>query len=139
MNERRCVFEKALLTRRFGCQKLTTTNIGEREAVGCSDGSAQQQCRRLLEHMRRNAAFVLKRTGMPGPFPHAHEIRVQCGGLLGLKQLICGESESDSLADIHALVRRTAAEYEDLDALPYRTLVRSIARYQGRRPRRRRP
>lgn len=139
VNERRCAFEKALLTRLFGCEKLIKANIAEREAVGCSDGSAQQRCQRLLERMQRSAAFVFKRTEMAGPLPHAQEIRVQCGGLLGLQQLIQGESQSSGVADIHDLVRRAAAEYEGLDALPYGTLARSITSYQGRRPRRRRP
>ncbi len=48
VNDRRCVFEKAALTRMFACEKLIRMNIAEREAAGCSNGAAQNQCSECL-------------------------------------------------------------------------------------------
>lgn len=136
VNQLRCVFEKALLTRRFHCEKLQKINIAEREAVGCSDPVAQQQCDRLLGLLRKNAAFTLKLTHVNGPLPHAKEIRVQCGGILGLQQVLSPATLTPSpLINIFQCIQQAQAEFHDLQQLPYQQITQAIAHFEGRRRR----
>lgn len=137
VNDRRCVFEKAALTRMFACEKLVRMNIAEREAAGCSNAAAQIQCDVLLERLRRSAAFSLKLTHVSGPLPHAKELKVQCGGLLGLQSSVDSKSEARGVVNIFALIEAAKTAYGDLESLPFQEIVKSVTAFQGRRPRRR--
>lgn len=136
VNALRCVFEKAVLTRRFACEKLVRINIAEREAAGCTDPAAQRQCSEVLEQLRGAAAFALKLTHVSGPLPHAREIKVQCGGLLGLQETVSAATTGDSVPNIFALIIAARNEYGGLNRLPLQQIVQSVTRYQGRRKRR---
>lgn len=139
VNDLRCAFEKAILTRRFGCEHLVKINIAEREAAGCRHFPAQQQCLQLLERMREKAAFALHLTQVQGPLPHAKEMRVQCGGLLGLQRAQSGETAPDTAAgvdNIAGLIRSAIHTHQTLDAFPFQDIVRGITIFEGRRRRR---
>jgi len=138
VNDLRCVFEKAVLTRQFACRNLVRMNIAEREAAGCAQPTAQCRCGELLERTRRSAAFALRLTHVSGPLPHAKELKVQCGGLLGLQSCLVAEPpEPPGVADIYGLVDQARHEYGGLDHLPYQEMIKSVVHFEGRRPRRR--
>ncbi|MBT8420466.1 MAG: hypothetical protein KJO08_06350, partial [Gammaproteobacteria bacterium] len=79
-----CSFRKAMLARQCGCRHQVQLHIAEREAVGCRIPSAHEDCRKLLDLLRRNARFTLKLMEPSDvPLPHGKEIKVQVGGLRG--------------------------------------------------------
>lgn len=134
VNTTRCAFEKAVLTRRFGCSKLAKINIGDREAASCTDPEAQQDCMALLDLLRTNAAFVLKITHVSGSLPHAKEIRVQCGGLKGLTAAMYHPDDLGSgVRDIYGLIKDAHQLFGDLEQLPFPEIIRSISLFQGRK------
>lgn len=128
-----CPFEKAILSRCADCALAKKLNIAEREAVACSTASASESCLELHELMRRNALFALKLSQQPAALPHAKEIRIQCGGLLGLARLTAPEVSRND--DIHALVAHLQAQYESFAALPWSEVVKEISAFEGRRRR----
>lgn len=134
VNAQRCVFEKASLTRMYQCENHVKINIGEREAAGCADENARQQCQALLQNLRRNAAFSLKLTSISGKsaLPHAKELKVQCGGLNGL-QLLTDNTAGMGISNIHGTVIQAINEFGSIDSLPYERIVQSISQFQGRR------
>lgn len=133
VNPQRCCFEKTLLARRAECHLAQRLNIGEREGVACSKSTAQQRCCRLLELLRHKAIFSLGLTRLDGPLPHAKEVKVQTGGLLGLQQLLNPDAESVGMIDdIDQLLEHATATHPDLDTLPYETLARTIVKFEGR-------
>lgn len=137
VNQRRCIFEKAILTRRFGCCKLVKINIADREAAACSDGLSQSTCQDLLNLLRKNATFAIHTTGSHQPLPHAKEIKVQCGGLTGLAYTLHPDDELPSgVADIHACIEQAKNTFGDLDNFPYADIVKVISHYEGRKKRR---
>jgi hypothetical protein len=139
VNDQRCVFEKAVLTRMFACEKLIKVNIAEREAAGCTDRATQQQCGNLLELLRGNAAFALKLTHVSGPLPHAKELKVQCGGLTGLREIVApAEAGQAGVQNIHGLIQAAKAQFGNLADLPYREIIKSVSMFEGRRKRRHR-
>jgi hypothetical protein len=97
--------------------------------------------------LRQKSAFALKLTQVEAPLPHSQEMKVECGGLLGVQRAVAPETvpaikgldaETQGLApvaDVHNLVRAAVAASSDLSDLPYSTIVQSIVAYRIRRRR----
>ncbi len=136
VNEQRCVFEKAINARRCTCSLSQRFNLADREGVSCSSATGANRCKHLLELLRNNASFALQMTSVPGPLPHAKEVKVQIGGMLGLQKLLHPAlSEKESVYDINGLAETALQQYRSLDELPYSEIVKSIVTFEGR-PRR---
>jgi len=134
INERRCVFEKAVTSRRCFCEKSVRFNLADREGVSCKSASGNAVCAELLAKLRHNARFSLHLTRTDTPLPHAKEIRVQLGGLLGLQALMHPELSANSqVANVIGLTDSAIQRYGRLDALPYDVIVQAIVTFQGRK------
>ncbi|MDY6991229.1 MAG: hypothetical protein SVR94_01310 [Pseudomonadota bacterium] len=136
LNQTPCAFEKAILSGRCHCAYCQRLNIAEREAVMCQAQAAAVPCAALLAQLRQNATFALKLTHLEGPLPHAKEMKVQCGGLLGLQAVLFPEKAAEQVDNIHALIQHAIQVFGDLEHLPYQTIVQSIHHYQVRSSRR---
>lgn len=134
VNERRCVFEKALNSRVCACECAQRFNLADREGVACRALAAQAQCQSLLDKFRETARFALHLKQVTGPLPHASEIKVQNGGLLGL-QTVLTSIASTPVANVHGLVSEAIKKYGDLDGLPYGRIVQSMVHFEMRRRR----
>lgn len=137
VNELRCVYEKAINSRRCTCSASHRFNLADREGVSCQSKPGQQRCKTILELMRKNASFALKLPETDGtPLPHAKEIKVQVGGLLGLQALLFKEKEgTDKVEDINHILRTTLEQYDEFSRLPFTEIVKSITNFQGRQRR----
>jgi hypothetical protein len=133
LRELPCAFEKAVLGRQCDCSQLERFNLGEREGVACGAWTAQQNCVTLLRLLRQNARFSLGATQLPGPLPHAGELKVQAGGLRGLQALAAPDAPADRVPDVHALVSALRARYGSLEQVPFERVVRAIAAFEVRR------
>ncbi len=133
INERRCVFEKTINSRRSTCSKSLRFQLADREGVTCRSAAGNALCTELLERMRSNARFALHVTHADNPLPHAREIRVQTGGLLGLQALVHPElRDSNSVEDIITLIDAALERYSSLEALPFDIIVQGIVTFAGR-------
>lgn len=138
---RPCVFEQALLAGACACSLAARRNIAEREAVACDSSPAHRECAQLYALLLQKSAFALKLTHVELPLPHARQMKVECGGLLGVQQAAAGAGdmpvlqEPASVADVRRLVRNCAEKFGDLANLPYSAIVQSVVAYQTRRRR----
>ena len=132
VNQRRCVFEKTIISRRADCEFARRFCIAEREGVACAHGDAHDRCQALLDSMRRNALFALRLTQLADQLPHGKEIKVQAGGLMGLHQLLA-DDPPESIDDINGLVERAAERFGAIQSLPYDEIVRYIVHFEPRR------
>lgn len=128
-----CPFEKAILSQCAGCDRARRFNIAEREAVACVAPVARENCLTLHGLLHQNAAFAMHLAHPDQPLPHAKEMKIQCGGLLGVQQLF--QSDATVAANIHGLVADIQARYGSMEALPYQEVAKAIAAYEGRRRR----
>jgi len=136
VNERRCIFEKSILSRRSTCRYATRFYLADREGIACNAAPAHQRCSRLICLLREKAKFALKITAIDRELPHAREIKVQTGGLLGLQHLLHPDLESANVLDVAALVSLGERTFSALEQFPYREIVKSIVAFEGRpRPR----
>ena len=127
-----CVFEKALLCQAAACEAAQRLSLAEREMVACREPLARTACGQLLTLLRANSAFALKIRDAQRILPHAMMMKVQCGGLVGLKDLLDPEAHAP---DVMKLVRLAQAEFGALDQLPFSRIVQGVAHWQIRRRR----
>ena len=133
VNQRRCVFEKAVNSRRCNCNKCQRFNLADREGVACKTATGNALCAELLNTMRTKARFALHLTHADTALPHTKEIKVQTGGLLGLQVLLHPEfTESTQVENIIGLLDGAVQHYGRIGDLPFDLIVQSIVRFQGR-------
>lgn len=135
LNPLPCVFEKAILRACCHCGLARRLNLAEREAVACGEADAQHICRTVLDALHEKSVFTVQAPGETGPLPHGKEIRIQCGGLMGLRQAMGASAEGSDAADVVGLLRSAMARYGDREALPYQEIVRAISAFRNRTPR----
>jgi hypothetical protein len=133
VNERRCVFEKAILSRRCACVCATRFYLADREGVACDAAPAHKRCSQLIQLLRENAKFALKITTINGELPHAKEIKVQNGGLLGLQHVLRPDLNAQNVIDVAGLATLGERTFGSLEKFPYREIVKSIVAFEGRR------
>jgi hypothetical protein len=133
LNRRRCAFEKAVLSHRCACTCSTRFYLADREGISCDSEAARQHCVRLVTLLRRNARFALRITSADAELPHAKEIKVQNGGLLGLQRVLRPDLTTDTVHDVVTLVSLGRRTFGCLEHFPYRQIVKSIVSFEGRR------
>ena len=131
INPQECVFERAILRRCCGCQHTVRLYLAEREAAGCRDAQAHALCTKLKEEMRHAAAFVLKLTHPDEPLPHGKQLKLQCGGLLGIAQL-SAENALSEVDDIYGALSAAIQQYGSLEQLPFQEINQAIRAFEPR-------
>jgi hypothetical protein len=124
-----CVFEKALLARCVVCALSVRHLLAERETVACTDPVARAGCARLADLLREKSAFALKLKEAARILPHAMTMKIQCGGLNGLRDVL---DPGAPTPDVVHLVRK-AQDSGGLEALPFSTIVQGVAHWQARK------
>ncbi|MDH5765967.1 MAG: hypothetical protein OEZ38_08125 [Gammaproteobacteria bacterium] len=136
INTLRCVYEKALCSLVCRCSKAQQFRIADRIGYSCSSESAQYQCSQFISLLRKQTRFVFKLNEIAGPLPHNKEIRVQNGGLQGLQKIIPGYHDQEEVTDIYSLLQVVIEQYDDIEQLPYDTIIQSVMAYRARPKRR---
>ncbi len=127
-----CPFERALLSRCVSCFKAKRLLLAEREAITCTEQAANDVCRAFHGALHRNARFALH-MDPDQPWPFGKEIRAQCGGVLGLKEVL--EYDDITGTDVAVLVAEGLERYGDLDRFPYSEIMRGVVHYEPRKKR----
>lgn len=140
INERRCPYEKAINSRRCNCSQSRRFNLANREGVACKSAPGNLLCNELLNIMRQKARFSLHVMHATSQLPHAKEIKVQVGGLLGLQKLLNPQAaDASTVGDIYGLTNAALGHYISISELPFAQIVQSIVIFEGREKRPRPP
>jgi hypothetical protein len=136
-NERKCLYEKAINSRRCTCSASHRFCLADREGVSCQSAQGHERCQAVLTLMRQNAGFALKLPDLDGsPLPHAKELKVQIGGLLGLQGILFPEKiANQTVDDIDNILQAASNKYGEFSSLPYNEIVKSITTFKGRQRR----
>ncbi len=133
----RCAFDKALMLRSATCALARRESQAEGEWIACSSPVALMNCTTLVAMMRERAVFVLKLSR--GPMTHAQSLRLQCGGLQGLRIALEETQEThETRNDVHDLVGKAQSRFGGIQELPWDAVARGIASWHAR-PRRAKP
>lgn len=125
-----CPFERAVQTVHFQCSQSQKTFIGEKEGIVCTNPAARSKCLELVSELKRNARFALKLARDNSVLTHGQEMKLKCGGLQGLQQLL---SLSATDNDISMLIQAAIDEFNTIKALPFPQIMRVVSEYRLRR------
>jgi hypothetical protein len=123
-----CVFAKALLARAAVCELAERHAVAERDRLECTSPVARTNCGTLAALLHERARFALRLPSPGHPLVHAHALRLQCGGLAGIRQAL-----AISEADVHRMVGAAHERHGSLTALPWDAIVAAIQAWQPRR------
>lgn len=130
INRLPCVFERALLARHAVCELAESHQIAERESVACTQAAAHEACARLSQLLREKSSFALHLSSTQRILPHAMLMKLQCGGLDGLKALL---DAAALVPNVRRLVRLAEAREGGLEQLPFSEIMQGIAAWKSRR------
>jgi hypothetical protein len=131
-----CPFAKALLGGHAGCTRHRRIHLADRVGINCDDPGACDRCGRFLDALQGMAREVLQSRHPGEALPHAQALKLQAGGLRGLRAALgLGTAAAEPVADVDELLAR-ATRYLPPEALPSAALVAAVAAFQVR-PRRR--
>jgi hypothetical protein len=88
INRLPCIFERALLARHAVCELAANHQIAERESIACTQPAAHADCAQMAELLREKSSFALHLAATQRILPHAMVMKIQCGGLDGLRALL---------------------------------------------------
>jgi len=124
-SDRACVFAKALLSHTATCELAQRHAVAERVLVECPSPVARTNCGTLAALMHERARFALRLPPAGRPLIHMQALRLQCGGLTALQQVL-GSGERD----VHRMVGCAHERHGSLTDLPWAALVVTLAEWQ---------
>jgi hypothetical protein len=127
-----CPFERALLSRCVNCFKSRKLLLAEREAISCTEQQANDHCLTFHRTLHVNARFALHMDPNQ-PWPFGKEIRAQCGGILGLKEVLGFSANDDSGSDVASLIEAGIERYGDIADFAYSEIMRGVVHYEPRK------
>lgn len=128
LSPRACVFSKAVLAACAQCGLAKRTAMAEREVITCGSEVAHINCSTLSDLLRERARFALRLPHLGEPLVHAKAMKLQCGGLNGLQQVL-----DSPQPDVHAMVQLAMRDGGSLLDLPWDRIVASISAWQLRK------
>lgn len=128
--QRRCCFSDALNARAAGCSKAVKATRRYRRAVYCANIQAHGTCVDWMDQMRKAARFSLGARRTPSALPRRAAVKLQCGGLLGMGDLI-EKQPVKRVQDVSGLLRRALARYGSFDRVPLQTVVQRIHEFDN--------
>ena len=124
-SDQACVFAKALLSRTAVCELAQRRAVAERVLVECPSPVARTNCGTLAALLHERARFALRLPPPGRPLIHMQALRLQCGGLTALQQVLdCAER------DVHRMVGTAHERHGSLTELPWAPLVDALAAWQ---------
>lgn len=127
VNEKPCVFEKTVLTRRQSCKYAHIVLLAEREGVQCNSVVHHGRCEAFMHLMELKSSFSLG-TEVNQAIPHGKRLKMQMGALQGLQELL----ELDAALDIEQTLGRAQNHYGRLEAFPFSDIMRHVSHYRLR-------
>jgi hypothetical protein len=128
-----CPFSKAMFSACVACPRAGRMNLAERELIVCDEAGLQKRCTRMHDALRHNFGFAIHILHDEAPIPHAQEMRIQCGGLRGLQDVLRGDAE---VKDVDELMCSVLQRWPEEGDIPFSEVVHAAHQhYQGRHSR----
>ena len=134
INDIVCPYEKSILHNHCQCRMGVRFYLADRQGIGCKNTQAQKPCNDYINYLKMNAKFALKMHSASELLPHNKSIKIQVGGLKGLKLLIHPDEDTDEIEDVHQLITDAMEKYKNVEDIPLQEIIRCIAEFNGRKP-----
>jgi len=131
MDHFKCAFSATLMGGEFACVKAVPVTRRSGPEMACTENAAHERCAALFEGLKQAALPAMGYEDDLLTMPHSALVKIQFGGLLGIRRLL-GEEER-GIDDIDALLQRAVTRFGDYEAVPFAELAGDIASYKLRR------
>lgn len=134
INQLPCVFASALHHRCAVCSLSLNDSSSTPERLLCTQPLARAACAHLYGSLRDKSRFTLglRQDPLGHPATTRSEVRAQCGGLTGLRNVLDTEAMS---IDVQRLLERIESQAGGVDKLPWEEILRAIALWPTERKR----
>jgi hypothetical protein len=122
---RRCCFADALSARVAGCSKALKSTRQYRRTTCCTNGEAHALCAAWMNHLRTGSRFALGAQHTPSALPRGTAVKLQCGGLLGMRDLV-EQQPSVRIRDVSILLKRAISRFGSLQDVPMEPVIRRV-------------
>lgn len=135
-----CPFQTPIIAGDFACRqgKAVTARIGPQ--IHCRSEESLEICHRIYEQLKSFGLLALGMKDDLSTTPHKCYLKVQYGGLIGLKQLSSENNDLDKgIEDISQLIQSVTHRGSNIENLPYQDLVPYIQAHELKKRRRHKP
>lgn len=129
---RLCPFARALLKGQIRCQQAESFHVAERHGIQCSNPEKQTFCLEFSNHLHTKSRFALGVTHLPQQRTSNMELRIQCGGISGLLEVLDIELTPEN-NDLQQLLEEARERFQEVEQLPYQQIIQSISQWQPKR------
>jgi len=142
VNQHPCLFGRAMLAGYCGCQHAQRLLIAEREAMTCLNEAAWQHCQTQLSTLQDKSRFVFKNSPTGNKMPYAQALRLQGGGLRGLRSILPDNNPQAStdtnvkISDVADLLAEVKQQFPQSETIAYGQVIQVLRQFKGRKPRR---
>ena len=141
VSQPRCVYELALQHGQFVCPNKRVMQLGEREALYCTDTSARADCQCFYALCLSHSGFALGDAQLPMHLSFNKTVKVQMGGLQGVAALLAlGEdlpahNVTQGLLDVTGLLSQLKQHAGAFEAIDFSQIMPFINHFNLRKGR----
>lgn len=133
-----CPFSATLAREDFACPRAGQIIRRGGAEFACDSETSHARCMQVFEHCKQAALPAFAVEDDLTQMPQSVLVKIQFGGLLGLRRFITGQAPDENrIDDIDALLDAASAQFPDPDSFPYAQLVDDITGWKLPRRRRR--
>jgi len=131
VNDLPCVFSKALFFGCCDCQVARRLYLAEREIIICNQWVDHQRCALIWKILQEKCLFIQPVGKL---LTHSKAMKMQCGSMQSLHVEIM--PEINQKPNIAQLLVKALEIYQNMENLPYQSIVRTITHFPFRSRRR---
>lgn len=135
MTDLLCPFSAPLVKQDFACQHAQEIIRRGGSEISCQQPEAHGACVTLHGAIKASALQAMALEDDLLSLPHNVLVKIQYGGLIGLRQLISGSHQGDAIDDIASLVSDVMNRFVTLEEIPLDTVNQTIIDYKTQRRR----
>ncbi len=137
MSDPICPFSIPLIRNDAGCRHAHNIIRRGGTEIACGDPGAHRRCSRLHQRLKDVALPEFEVADDLLEIPHGVRVKLQYGGLAGIRRLVPGTTAPADCGDIDALVQEAVERYGGVEDIPCADLLPDIIDWKTARRRER--
>jgi hypothetical protein len=137
MIDLKCPFASPLIGGDFGCAHAHSITRRGGPDIGCDSATASADCGALFERLKAAGLPAFGVPDDPTQMPHSVLVKLQYGGLLGLKACL-DDRDAERVEDIFELLARAKGRWGRVDSIPAESWIDRMTGFKVKRRRGRR-
>lgn len=130
-----CPFSAPVVKKDFACKYAQEIIRRGGSEVACQQSSSHNVCSALHGRIKTSALQAMALEDDLLTLPHNVLVKIQYGGLLGLKNLVEESQQDDVVEDIASLVSNVMSRFVTLENIPLDSVDQTIIDYKTQRRR----